>query len=313
MSGVVRAVTHPYTKPWLPIDEQIARIASRGMSDAADHRSAFERIGYYRLSGYWYPFRRLEADGSRLDDFYPEATFEHVLALHDFDSRLRGAVWHAVGTVELAVRARVAYVLGKVDPYVHLDRRLLDPSVPDHKYARFTADLKKLQMVSREDFVVHFRENYDGRLPVWSVTEIMQFGQLARLYEFSPYPARVTIANEFRARADELGSWLRALNIVRNVAAHHGRLWNRGIAIGPQLKHRRADPLLAHAVGATGRSYDTIAVLAYLLRTLGRDEVVSDLRGALEAFPEIPGVHIGMMRAPEGWSAEPLWAIDSSA
>lgn len=301
-------MTQAYTKPWLSIDDQIARIVSRGMSDAGEHRSAFEQIGYYRLSGYWYPFRRLAVDGSRLDDFFPEANFEHVLALYDFDSRLRGAVWHGVGTVELAMRARAAYALGEVDPYVHLDRRLLDPSVPEHKYARFAADLKKLQGSSREDFVVHFHEKYDGRLPVWSVTEIMQFGQLARLYEFSPYPVRVTIANSFGARADELGSWLRALNIVRNVTAHHGRLWNRGIAIGPQLKHRRADPLLAHAVGATGRSYDTIAVLAYLLRMLGRHEVADDLRGALEAFPEIPGVRLGMMRVPEGWVDEPLWA-----
>lgn len=307
MSRAVRAVTQPYTKPWLSIDEQIARIVSRGMSDAADHRSAFEQIGYYRLSGYWYPFRRLEADGSRLDDFYPEATFAHVLALYDFDSRLRGAIWHAVGTVELAVRARVAYVLGEVDPFVHLDRRLLDPTVPQYKFERFTADLEKLQAGSKEDFVAHFDEKYDGRLPVWSVTEIMQFGQLARLYEFSPYPARVAIAKAYGARADELGSWLRALNIVRNVTAHHGRLWNRGIAIGPQLKHRRADPLLAHAVGTAGRSYDTIAVLAYLLRALGRYDVRDGIRRVLDTFPEIPGVHLGMMRVPEGWATELLW------
>lgn len=89
-------MTQPYTKSWLSIDDQIARTVDRGMADAADHRDAFEQIGYYRLSGYWYPFRRVATDGSRLDGFYPEATFADVLALYDFDSRLRGAVWHAV-------------------------------------------------------------------------------------------------------------------------------------------------------------------------------------------------------------------------
>lgn len=277
------------------------------MGDATEHRTAFEQVGYYRLSGYWYPFRRLAADGNRLDTFYPEARFEHVLELYEFDSRLRGVVWHAVAAVELAVRVRVAYVLGQVDRYIHLDRLLLDPKVSSDTFAKFTAELKKLQNGSREDFVTHFQEKYDGRLPVWSVTEIMQFGQLARLYEFSPYPQRVIIADAFSARADEFGSWLRALNIIRNVAAHHGRLWNRGIAIGPQLKHRRADPLLAHAVGVTGRTYDILAVLCYLLRVLGRTDIIADLREAIEAFPALPGLHIGMMRAPEQWATELLW------
>ncbi len=302
-------MTQPYTKSWLSIDDQIARTVDRGMADAADHRDAFEQIGYYRLSGYWYPFRRVATDGSRLDGFYPEATFADVLALYDFDSRLRGAVWHAVGAVELAVRAKVAYVLGEVDRYIHLDRVLLDPKVPPDKFGKFVAELKKLQDQSKEDFVAHFHAKYDGRLPVWSVTEIMQFGQLARLYEFSPYAERVKIAGAFGVRADELVSWLRAVNIVRNVTAHHSRLWNRGIALGPQLKHRRSDSLLAHAVGMTGRSYDIIAVLAYLLHQLGRTDILTDLRAALESFPEVPGLHLGMMRAPEGWADELLWNV----
>lgn len=300
-------MTQPYTKRWLSIDDQIARIVSRGMADAADHRSAFEQIGYYRLSGYWYPFRRLEPDGSRADAFYPDATFAHVLSLYDFDSRLRGATWHAVGAVELAVRAKTANILGEVDRYIHLDRLLLDSKVSPDKFGKFAADLKKLQDQSKEDFVAHFRAKYDGRLPVWSVTEIMQFGQLARLYEFSPYRERVKIAAAFNARADEFGSWIRALNILRNVAAHHSRLWNRGIAIGPQLRHRRSDPLLSHAVGATGRSYDIIAVLAYLLRQLDRLDIVGDLRDVLASFPNVPGLHLDMTRAPEDWQEQALW------
>ena len=49
-----------YNKPFLPVDAQLDQLAERGLSlgdrDAA-HRE-LQAIGYYRLSGYWYPFRK---------------------------------------------------------------------------------------------------------------------------------------------------------------------------------------------------------------------------------------------------------------
>lgn len=48
-----------YNKPWMSIEEQLTRLQERGMqiSDADKARECLERIGYYRLSGYWYDFR----------------------------------------------------------------------------------------------------------------------------------------------------------------------------------------------------------------------------------------------------------------
>ena len=46
-------------KPWLGFDEQLAKLQQRGLSvtDKAAALNYIERIGYYRLSGYWYSFR----------------------------------------------------------------------------------------------------------------------------------------------------------------------------------------------------------------------------------------------------------------
>ena len=48
------------SKPFKTIDEQIELLRYRGMTIADDEvaRHALERIGYYRLSGYSYPFRK---------------------------------------------------------------------------------------------------------------------------------------------------------------------------------------------------------------------------------------------------------------
>jgi abortive infection bacteriophage resistance protein len=49
----------PYQKPYLNVGDQLARLKARGMGVTDDAKACayLERIGYYRLSGYWYPFR----------------------------------------------------------------------------------------------------------------------------------------------------------------------------------------------------------------------------------------------------------------
>ncbi|MGV6827399.1 MAG: Abi family protein, partial [bacterium] len=48
-----------YSKPWQSYEEQLDLLISRGLA-VTDRPKALEylqRIGYYRLSGYWFPFR----------------------------------------------------------------------------------------------------------------------------------------------------------------------------------------------------------------------------------------------------------------
>ena len=49
----------PYEKPYLDIRGQIDLLKSRGMiiTDEPKATSYLERLGYYRLSGYWYRFQ----------------------------------------------------------------------------------------------------------------------------------------------------------------------------------------------------------------------------------------------------------------
>ena len=56
-------------KPWLSVDDQLAQLVDRGMaiSDPAKARDYLERIGYYRLSGYWYDMRVRDVPFSPLD------------------------------------------------------------------------------------------------------------------------------------------------------------------------------------------------------------------------------------------------------
>ncbi|MGO2029780.1 MAG: hypothetical protein ACTH2A_02395 [Glutamicibacter ardleyensis] len=51
-----------YTKKWLPLEEQLDRLMARGLGVEDRDRAiaTLEAIGYYRLTGYLYPYLESE-------------------------------------------------------------------------------------------------------------------------------------------------------------------------------------------------------------------------------------------------------------
>src|SRR5690348_3838451 len=83
-----------YSKPYLDISQQLALIQQRGVivSDVPKATEMLHRIGYYRLSGYWYPFRgivNLSIGPIVGDNFRPGTQLATVLDLYVFDKKLR--------------------------------------------------------------------------------------------------------------------------------------------------------------------------------------------------------------------------------
>src|SRR5690625_7504485 len=85
-------------KPWKSMSDQLALLKGRGL--LVDNESAaldyLTRIGYYRLSGYWYPLREIDKHASlqlkrpvRSDHFVSGSHFEDVVKLYVFDKKLR--------------------------------------------------------------------------------------------------------------------------------------------------------------------------------------------------------------------------------
>src|SRR4029079_16719237 len=89
-------------------------------------------------------------------------------------------------------------------------------------------------------FVQHFRATYDEfpDLPIWAAAETMTFGSMFTLYKMSHRSVQTSVASRFDLREPVMFSWLQTLNYIRNVCAHHARLWNRELAIKPKLPER---------------------------------------------------------------------------
>jgi abortive infection bacteriophage resistance protein len=89
-----------FAKPALTLDAQIALLVARGMTgDRALMKARLESVSYYRLSGYWFPFRKTD------DQFRDNTSFESVWERYVFDRALRLVVMDAVERIEIAVRA----------------------------------------------------------------------------------------------------------------------------------------------------------------------------------------------------------------
>jgi abortive infection bacteriophage resistance protein len=298
-------------KQYLSYDEQVTRLRDRGMDvgNPGEAAAMLKRISYYRLSGYWYPFRRL-VDGERLDTFFEGTTLADVSALYNFDSGLRAMTLAGLSQIELTVRASLGHELGRVHECAHLDPDLLGPLAQKRDYQEWLGKYEREMLRSREDFVEHHQLKYGGMLPVWAAVEILDWGGLTQLFRLSPFHVQDAVADEFGLSRAQMGSWLKSLNIVRNVSAHHGRLFNRVFALAPKLpapgRYPDLDACASPGLGFT-RAFGHLSLIQFMLRKRGIGSPVL-LPRTLANYPRVQRVPVSHTGAPEDWQHLSLWS-----
>lgn len=241
-----------YDKPALSIADQAARLKQRGLqfTDDARVQHYLTHIGYYRLSAYWLPFEQATVDGQvRNHLFQPNTTFEQVLSLYTFDRQLRLLVMEAIERIETAIRTHWAHSLAtRHGPHAHMDANLFkSPWQHASDIARMAADLQD----SRETFIAHYRKRYSEPYlpPIWAVVETLTLGALSRWFKATQSTdAKREVAKSLGMPTIEvLEQVLHALTPVRNVCAHHGRLWNRRFTLQlPHIKRLKNEMVIEH-------------------------------------------------------------------
>lgn len=328
----------PYIKPWLSMEEQLAKLQSRGMvvGDVGKALDYLERIGYYRLSGYWYDFRlrtaycpldektggkpkKVRIERPVLDDFKPGTSFQNAVDLYVFDKKLRLLVLDALERIEVALRVDLSHRLGEQDQFAYLKPELFHESFAteiqaDTGLPRHHAWLAKhagLIGRSRETFMTHNKEKYGLPVAIWVACEVWDFGCMSTLFSGLKTADQDAIASSYGLEDGRVfASWLRSLNYLRNVCAHHSRLWNRNIVEGPKLPKLGQVPALDAFVGESGnvlrtRPFLLMCICQHLMRVINP----SSSWGArfkqhlATQFPDLS--HLGItligMGVDEGW------------
>jgi abortive infection bacteriophage resistance protein len=169
-------------------------------------------------------------------------------------------------------------------------------------------DLERDALDSNEEFVAHFRATYEEfpKLPLWAAAETMTFGSMFTLFKMSNHKIRRAVAHRYDLADPVLLSWLKTLLYVRNLCAHHARLWNRELAVKPMLPDLRNGPLWHSPIAiANRRVFVVLTMLNYLLEYVApQTGWKTRLFTRIDAYPEIPLHHMGI---PPTWRTHPLW------
>lgn len=292
----------PYNKPTLTYPQQVSLLESRGIriQDRPGAEKFLSQVNYYRLSAYCLPFEL-----SR-HSFRSGTTFEEIRALYEFDRRLRFLADEALEVIEIAMRTATAHYLAKAyGAFVHEDKRNFYEKF-DH--AGWVEKVHQEAERSKETFISHYRSKYDGfpKLPVWMAVEVMSFGTLSHLYSNMIRDDQKGLASVVGLHSSVLASWLHTFTYVRNICAHHGRIWNRELAIAMTLpKKGRWQDLNGRRIGSV-----LFAIRYFLLRLPSSDSLLKDWQSRVDALldqpVQLPDFY-GQMGFPEKFKSHELW------
>lgn len=324
-----------YDKGWLSISEQLEKLIGRGL-EVPDRDAAAEllrTVGYYRLTGYLYPFRNsLDIEVSSgflrvevLSDYREGTSIEHARLLLDFDRELRMLVLEAVERIEIALRTQLAHSVGKFGPFAHENQatfveRFTEARIDSNGGEKLPSKLTEWRErvaarvdSSDEAFVQHFRSKYDGEMPIWALAEVLELGQIARLYDGLRNDIATEMAAAFNVPSKKLmNSWVQSVNYVRNISAHHARLFNRKLVASPKRPNPNQIPLLAHLSDPNSPkqfgTYNALAIMAYILRSIDpKGNWSARVAEHLKAFPSVPNLTVDAMGLRSEWLETVLW------
>lgn len=216
------------TKKAKTYEEQMQILFQHGchIANPADCINKLSLINYYRLSAYFLPFRKNSKE-------YQEGTsFDQVFQIYKFDRKLRSILFGITEVIEISLRTRLSYLHAhQYGPLGYLEAQNFSTH---HDHVKFINHLKhELQRNAKLPMVIHHNQKYNGKFPIWVVSELFTFGMSSYFYNDLYTRDQKIIAKQYQSNYKDLASWLRCLTDLRNICAHFGRLYYRIFSASP--------------------------------------------------------------------------------
>jgi abortive infection bacteriophage resistance protein len=298
------------------IDEHIKHLQNKGMS-FSDMRAAvdlFSRVSYSRLKYYWRDLVEEDADGC----FQEGTSFQTVIDRYTFDHKFRVILFDAIETIEVALRAKIINHMSQAagNGLWYLDPALFED---EQRHLDFVLELKYEFERSAEPFAKNYvAEHSDwnsktkaGDNPdAWLIIEVATFGTLSKMYKNlkGQLPQRSAIANGFGLySAKDFSNWIEVISLMRNIVAHHSRLWNRSLGKKPLDPKGKRFPWLNSSLSEAQKKkpYAVACAIAYLCKAVNSEHKFSVAIKQLRK--EYPNIALSKYGFPIRWEAEPVW------
>ncbi len=256
------------TKPFNSYTDQLLILQSRGLhiEDPAKAEHILRHFNYYRLMAYRFPFQQTA------DTFISGTSFEDLWKLYQFDRKLRHLVSEACESLEISVKSGWVYELSKQHGAQAYENMSHFSDSRKHTESLHSID-RELDR-SHELFINHYRKKYrQQRPPIWAACEIMSFGLLSHFYE-NTQQARLKkrIAKTYDLNSQVLGSLIKHASYLRNLCAHHSRLWNRSFSMKLSLPQRNPRRIVSALSSGDRMIYNSLVLLTHISTIIHQNE-----------------------------------------
>ena len=217
-------------KHYMTIDEQVNFLKNEKKLKFKSEKLAkrvLQEVGYYKLiNAYKIPFI---INNQYLDNVY----FEDIYNLYKFDTELKTIVFEAATNVEINFKSLLSEVISSqygIKEKIYLKKENFAPDTgkaDEYTFAQMKKHIKdsiKKQVDNMQPAVKWYNDNYKY-FPFWVVVNILTIGSVSRIYGKLKDSYKIIVAKNYKLPHNYLGSYIRHINLVRNICAHNDVLY----------------------------------------------------------------------------------------
>lgn len=277
-------------------DKQIDRWLKRGMDiDRETARQRLAEVASFHLEGYALQF--MTEDGHA---FRRGTSFDQIWAIYHADRLLKNFLFDYLAIIEVKLRNLLAGVISmNYGDFGHLHRENFND--PEY-HAGFLASVEREFEIGNEPFIDTYSKRYNkDALPIWMAVEIITLGSLSKLYSNLKRKDMKQISRFYGVKSEEvLISYLKAMTELRNICAHHGRLYNRHFTSGCAILNEDRATLRALGSNFEIDPYSPFAGILGMSHVLNEADNLKLIAQLAELF-EAPGYDKAYLGFPKQW------------
>ena len=206
MNGICMNNKVCFRKPAKSTDELIDILIQRGMfiQDRKIAKDFLSKVNYYRLSGYWFHFQNkylkkipilnndtMEEVERKENLFVTNISFENVIDIYKFDSKLRSLCLDALEKIEIAIGTIICnHMCEAKGPYWFLDEKNSSSFKVKEKGFSHNDLLKSFDEIVIKNrstpCIINFQKKYNNHYPpYWILSQLITFGLLSKIYKIA--------------------------------------------------------------------------------------------------------------------------------
>ncbi|MCQ2999118.1 Abi family protein [Pseudomonas syringae] len=289
----------PFAKAALTPQALLAKLKTQGLivDDDSIALKYIAYVGHFRLKGYWY-----QLQDSATKNFLPNTTFAHIRERYECDREIRAIIMESAERLEVAVRSVICNLLSlKHSPHWYLKMEIFAPKGRVGIGQMLSKIEGEVERASSRLYIKAYYDSYDDPYlpPSWAMSECVTLGTWSKIFAMLRDPIdRKVISSKFGiTQVEVFESWLHALTVLRNMAAHHDRFIDVKIGVSPTN-------LKLKGIKFTDNKtvYASLTVIHVLLSTIGFNGSFKERLVSMEQ--RYGAAHFQRMGFPEHWKTE---------